>query len=137
MTSRLVFPAGLAGALLAAPAALAQQHDMGMAHPGFDLPIILGLLEIPFLAVALLYSWRTASALHGGIFGRGMGMIAAGMLVMGVGHLLMLAHAALGIDVLSAVFGGTLGSIFWVIALLASWGLTGTGFHSIYKASRA
>jgi hypothetical protein len=139
MTSRLVFPAGLAGALLVAPAALAQQHgmDMGMAYPGFDLPILLGLLEIPFLAVALLYSWRTASALHGGIFGRGMGLIAAGTLVMGIGHLLMLAHTALGVDLLSVVFGGTLGGVFWVIALLASWGLTGIGFHSIYKASRA
>jgi hypothetical protein len=137
MTLRLVFSLGLACALLAAPAALAQQHDMGMAHHGVDFPLLLALLEIPFLAVALVYSWRTAGAMQGGIFGRGMGLIAAGLLVMAVGHLLMLVHTALGIDVLYAVFGGTLGSVFWVIALVASWGLTGTGFHSIYKASRA
>jgi hypothetical protein len=137
MTRRLVFSLGLACTVLAAPAALAQQHDMAMDHHGFDLPMLLSLCEIPFLAVALLYSWRTAGAMQGGIFGRGMGLIAAGLLVMAIGHLLMLVHTALGIDLLDVLFGGRFGSVLWVIALVASWGLTGTGFHSIYKASRA
>jgi hypothetical protein len=137
MIRRLVFSLVLACAFLAAPAAFAQQHDMGMDHHGLDFPVLLSLLELPFLAIALLYSWRTASAMQGGIFGRGMGFIAAGLLVMAIGHLLMFVHTAFGTDLLYALFGSSLGSVLWVIALITSWALTGTGFHSIYKASRA
>ncbi|HLI19871.1 MAG TPA: hypothetical protein VKV32_02060 [Stellaceae bacterium] len=105
--------------------------------PMYNTSVLLGLLEIPFLVVALFYSWRTASAMQGGIFGRGMGLMAGGLLVMAIGHVLMLLDNAFGIDLLQAIFGSTLGDILWVIALATSWGLTGTGFHSIYKASRA
>jgi len=108
-----------------------------MAHPMYSTSVLLGLLEIPFLLVALFYSWRTAAALHGGIFGRGMGLMAGGLLVMAIGHALMLVDNAFGVDVLEVTFGPTLSGVLWVIALAASWGLTGTGFHSIYKASRA
>lgn len=121
--------------MMATPA-FAQTHSTG-AHPTLDSHLVLGMLEIPFLALALFYSLRTASAMRGGIFGRGMALMAGGLLLMGVGHVLMLADTALGVDVLTSVFGGTLSAVLWVAALVASWALTGTGFHSIYKATRA
>lgn len=107
-----------------------------MVHPVFNPSVLMGLLEIPFLGLALFFSFRTANAMRGGIFGRGMGLVAGGMLVMGIGHLLMLADTAFGVGVLNVLFGGTLSGLLWVVALVASWALTGIGFHSIYRASR-
>jgi len=123
------------GALLTTSPVFAQMHGDG--HPGLTNSVLLGMLELPFLGIALFYSVRTASAMRGGIFGRGMALVAGGMLVMGIGHFLMLADSGFGMDVLTASLGPTWSSIAWVAALVASWGLTGTGFHSIYKASRA
>lgn len=125
---------GCGGALFVTAPAFAQMHSG--THVMFNSHVVLGMLEIPFLALALFYSLRTASAMRGGIFGRGMALMAGGLLVMGIGHFLMLADTALGIDVLTSFFGGTFSSILWVAALVASWALMGTGFHSIYKASR-
>jgi hypothetical protein len=123
------------GALLCAPAAAAPEvHPF---HPAFNSSVTLGLLEIPFLVLAIVYAVRTAGALQGGVFGRGMGVMAGGMLVMAIGHALMLADMALGVNLLTLVFGATIGGILWVVALLCSWGLVGFGFHSIYRASRA
>ena len=131
--------AGLLGtlsmlALTASPALAADAH--GAAH-GFSSSLVLAALEIPFLLLAIGYGFRTAGALRGGMFGRGMGAVAIGMLVMAIGHGLMLADMALGTNLLVAVFGATLGGIAWIVALIASWGLLGYGFHSIYQASRA
>jgi hypothetical protein len=119
------------------PALPAFAQMQGDVHPGFNSSMFLGMLEIPFLGLAVFYSLRTASALRGGIFGRGMALVAGGMLVMGIGHILMLADTALGIDLLSTYFGSVGSGALWITALVASWALTGTGFHSIYKASAA
>lgn len=133
---RLLFVVPLASLLLPLPA-FAQQSGMahGMAHANATL--ILGSIEIPFLMVAVFYSLRTANALRGGVFGRGMGLMAGGLFIMAIGHMLMLADTAFGVDFLNYILGGIVGSAVWVLALVASWGLTGIGFHSIYRASRA
>ncbi|HLI11491.1 MAG TPA: hypothetical protein VKY65_07810 [Alphaproteobacteria bacterium] len=108
-----------------------------MTHAMMNSSVILGVFEIPFLVLAIGYALRTAGALRGGIFGRGMALIAAGMLVMAVGHILMMVDMGFGTNLLSDLFGATLGAVMWVIALIASWVLVGTGFHSIYRASKA
>jgi hypothetical protein len=118
----------------AAYPAAAQEH---MPHPVFDSSLVLSLLEIPFLLLAIVYALRTAKALQGGVFGRGMALMAGGLLVMAIGHFLMIADMAFHINLLGAIFGFTLGGILWVVALLGSWALMGTGFHSINKASKA
>lgn len=97
--------------------------------------IYLNLLELPFLAVAIFYSFLTAAALRGGIFGHGMFLMAWGMLVMAAGHILMMLNTYFGTDVLHAVFGG-LGTILWVCALMLTWALMGIGLHRIYAASK-
>jgi hypothetical protein len=123
------------GAAFAAPALAQDAHMAG--PPMFNSSFTLGLLEIPFLLLAIVYALRTAGALRGGVFGHGMGMMAFGLLVMAVGHLLMMADMLFGVNLLGVVLGNTLGSAFWVIALVASWGLMGFGFHGIYRASKA
>jgi len=138
VTSRLAIPFAVVisiRTLFFASPAFAQMH--GGVHPGLTNSVLLGMLELPFLGIALFYSVRTASAMRGGIFGRGMALVAGGMLVMGIGHFLMLADSGFGMDVLTVSLGPTWSGVVWVAALVASWGLTGTGFHSIYKASRA
>lgn len=97
---------------------------------------VTGLLELPFLLIAVFFAFRTASALKGGVFGRGMLLIAAGALVMAIGHLHMQIQAMWGVNIFGQVFGNTLGTVVWVIALICTWGLTGAGFYSIYKASK-
>ena len=108
-----------------------------MTHAMMNSSVILGVFEIPFLVLAIVYALRTAGALRGGIFGRGMGLIALGLIVMAIGHILMMIDMTFGTNLLSQIFGVTLGAVMWVVALIASWVLVGTGFHSIYKASRA
>ena len=135
LRNKILRPCAIGAAFAMATPAFAQIH--GGTHPMFNSSLVLGMLEIPFLALALFYSLRTASAMRGGIFGRGMALMAGGLLVMGIGHFLRLADTAFGVDVLTSCFGATLSGILWVTALVASWALMGTGFHSIYKASRA
>lgn len=101
-----------------------------------DQVVLTGLLELPFLLIAVFFAFRTASALKGGVFGRGMLLIAAGALVMAVGHLHMQIQAMWGVNIFGQVFGNTLGTVVWVIALIITWGLTGAGFYSIYKSSK-
>lgn len=113
--------------------ALAHDNLQATMHASYTL----GLLEIPFLAVAIGYSLRTASALKGGVFGRGMTLMAGGLVVMAIGHIIMMLEMYFGINVLDLVFGSVLGGILWVAALVLSWGLMGVGFHSIYAASKA
>ena len=120
--------------LAASPALAADGHN---AVHGFSSSLVLSALEIPFLLLAVVYGFRTAGALRGGVFGRGIGSIAIGMLVMAVGHGLMMADMALGVNILDTVLGPIFGSIAWVAALIASWGLLGYGFHSIYQTSKA
>lgn len=130
--------AGLAAALaaMAAAASPALALDSHATVHGFDNSLVLSALEIPFLLLAVVYGFRTAGALRGGVFGRGMGAVAIGMLVMAVGHALMMADMALHMNILDTLFGSLLGSIAWIVALIASWGLLGYGFHSIYQTSR-
>ena len=48
--------------------------------------VVFGFLEIPFLILCIYFAFRTAIVLRGGIFGRGMTMLAWGFFVMAVGH---------------------------------------------------
>ena len=117
--------------------ALAMDHDAMQAATGdVTSMFLLSLMELPFLGVAILYSFRTANALRGGIFGKGMNLMAWGLLVMAAGHLLMILDMYLGVNLLLLVLGTVFGTICWVVALILSWGLMGIGFHSIYAASR-
>jgi hypothetical protein len=131
---KIVRMAALGMAVLPATLLPAAAQDMhAMTHSSFTL----GLLEIPFLAVAIGYSLRTAGALKGGVFGRGMMLMAGGLVVMALGHVIMMLEMYFGINVLTLLFGSVLGSVLWVVALVLSWGLMGVGFHSIYSASKA
>ena len=93
-------------------------------------------LELPFLFIAVIFAFRTANALKGGVFGKGMLYIALGALVMGIGHLHMLVAAITGFNLFNSIFGKTAGEIVWVIALITTWVLTGYGFFSIAQASQ-
>jgi hypothetical protein len=138
MKSRHALAVASGCATLAAAGAAAAAEGQGMAMPpSFNSFVGFGLLELPFLFVAIVYSLRTASALRGGVFGRGMMLMAGGLVVMACGHVLMMLDMVFHTNVLAAVFGVALGGVLWVVALLASWALMGSGFHSIYRASRA
>jgi hypothetical protein len=95
-----------------------------------------GLMELPFLFIAVLFAFLTAHACRGGKFGRGMTFMAWGFLVMAVGHLHMQIEHYYGINIFRSVLGQMSGSVAWFIALIVTWGLSGLGFWSIYKASK-
>ena len=95
-----------------------------------------GIMELPFLFIAVFFAFLTAHALKGGRFGKGMTYMAWGFLVMAVGHLHMQIEHYYGINIFKSVLGQISGSIAWFIALIVTWGLSGMGFYSIYKASR-
>jgi hypothetical protein len=95
-----------------------------------------GVMELPFLFISVFFAFLTAYALRGGKFGKGMTYMAWGFLVMAVGHLHMQIEHYYGVNIFQALLGSVSGSIAWFVALIVTWGLSGLGFWSIYKASR-
>jgi hypothetical protein len=105
---------------------------MGPLH---DTQRWYALVEIPALAVAIVFGFLTARALKGGRFGSGMTLIAWGFLVMAIGHLHMQVEAVFGFNLFSAALGPAGGQVAWIAALLVTWTLTGLGFYRLYHAS--
>jgi hypothetical protein len=94
-----------------------------------------GLLELPFLCIAVVFGFRVAAKLRGGSFGAGMSFLAWGFLVMAAGHLIMQIERYGHIDILQSLFGATLGDILWIVALVTTWTLSAYGFLRIYRAA--
>jgi hypothetical protein len=95
-----------------------------------------GVMELPFLFISVFFAFLTAYALRGGRFGKGMQFMAWGFLVMAVGHLHMQIEHYYGINIFKSLLGQVSGSVAWFVALVVTWGLSGLGFWSIYKASK-
>jgi hypothetical protein len=119
-----------------ASSAAAEVHGTSTAMTG-GASIAFGLLELPFLLVGIVFAFLTAAALRGGVFGRGMTLVAWGFLVMAIGHVHMQVEALLGVNLFATVLGPSLGTIAWVVALIVTWGFTGLGFYSIYRVSKS
>jgi len=97
---------------------------------------IFGLLELPFLVIAIVFCFLTAKRLKGGKFGSGMGLIAWGFLVMAIGHLHMQVDHLYGYNLFNSLLGNTAGKFAWFAALILTWALSAFGFYKIYKASK-
>ena len=110
-------------------------NGSGSAH-AFNAGYWFGIMELPFLFIAVFFAFLTAYALKGGRFGKGMTYMAWGFLVMAVGHLHMQIEHFYGFNLFKFLLGTISGSIAWFVALVLTWGLSGLGFYSIYKASR-
>jgi hypothetical protein len=98
--------------------------------------VLFGLLELPFLAIAVYFAFVVATKLHGGALGRGMQFLAWGFLVMAVGHLHMQIERYTGINLFDAVLGPNIGDAVWILALVITWALSAYGFLLIYRAAR-
>ena len=97
--------------------------------------VIFGVLELPFLFMAVYFAFRVAAKLKGGAFGAGMFLLAWGFVVMAAGHLSMQVERYTHVNIFSSLFGATFGDIFWIIALVISWTLSAYGFQRIYRAA--
>ena len=97
---------------------------------------LFSVMELPFLLIAVVFAFLTATALRGGKFGKGMYLVAWGFVVMAVGHLHMQIEHFYGVNLFKSILGNVVGSIAWFVALVATWGLSALGFYSIYKASK-
>lgn len=100
-----------------------------------DITDWFGIFELPFLVLCIVFAFLTAGALRGGAFGRGMGFLAWGFLVMGIGHLHMQIDRFFAVNLFERILGATAGNIAWILALILTWTLSGIGFYNIYKAS--
>ncbi len=110
----------------------AQEHT---SHSSSEAEIF-GLLELPFLIIAIVFSFLTAKNLKGGKFGSGMSLLAWGFLVMAVGHLHMQIDHLFDYNLFNNLMGATIGRYAWYVALILTWGLSALGFYKIYKASK-
>jgi hypothetical protein len=115
---------------------LLQSSNAASAMHANSMGYWFGMMELPFLFIAVFFAFLTAYALKGGRFGKGMKFMAWGFLVMAVGHLHMQIDHYYGYNLFNHVLGQFGGSIAWFAALIVTWGLSGLGFFSIYKASR-
>ena len=143
-TSFWLFLLIVASTIISTPLYSQQLHcDLLQAGNGastvhaYNMGYWFGIMELPFLFIAVFFAFLTAYALRGGKFGKGMTFMAWGFLVMAVGHLHMQIEHYYGFNLFKTVLGNMPGSIAWFIALIVTWGLSGLGFYSIYKASRA
>ncbi len=118
-------------AILSVPLAAQSHGDSG--SDSFNE--IFGLIELPFLIIAIVFSFLTAKRLKGGRFGSGMQLLAWGFLIMAVGHLHMQVDSLYNFNLFNTLLGNTGGRAAWFIALVATWGLSALGFLKIYKAS--
>jgi hypothetical protein len=126
----------LATALLTAGFLSAQNVPMDHhRNSNLDITLWFGLMELPFLFLCVYFAFKTAIALKGGIFGRGMKLMAWGFLVMAIGHMHMQLDHLFGINIFNSLLGYVGGNLAWFIALVVTWSLSGLGFYSIYKAS--
>ena len=117
-----------------------QQHHPAAADgyaSGMDAGHWFGIMELPFLLITIVFAFRTARALKGGAFGKGMAFMAWGFLVMAVGHLHMQVKHFMGHDLFAMTLGTQGGMVAWFIALVTTWLLSLLGFHYILKASHA
>lgn len=122
--------------LFLSPSLMAQVANSTESRGVGDFEKIFGVLELPFLFVCIFFAFRTASALKGGIFGKGMTLMAWGFLVMAIGHLHMQIDHFTGYNLFNQLLGNTMGQVVWYIALVITWTLSGLGFYNIYKASK-
>jgi len=97
----------------------------------------LSALELPFLLIAVFFAFRTAAAMQGGVFGKGMMWVAIGSTVMAIGHINLAVNSIWGINLINLLFGDQIGPIVFVIALVLTWAFSGYGFYLFYKTSRA
>jgi hypothetical protein len=105
------------------------------AH-AYNMGYWFGIMELPFLFIAVFFAFLTAYNMKGGQFGKGMMFMAWGFLVMAVGHLHMQIDHYYGFNLFNSLLGPTSGSIVWFAALILTWGLSGAGFYFIYKAGK-
>ena len=110
----------------------AQQHT---DHFSSEVEIF-GLLELPFLLIAIVFSFLTARNLKGGKFGAGMKLLAWGFLIMAVGHLHMQIDHLFEYNLFNELMGSNIGRYAWYLALILTWGLSAFGFYKIFKASK-
>ncbi len=101
-----------------------------------DRSQVFGVLELPFLAAAVLLAFVVAIKLRGGAFGRGMQYLAWGFVVMAIGHVHMQIEHYAGINLLGSIFGDAAGNVLWVLALVTTWALSGYGFLQVYWAAK-
>jgi hypothetical protein len=106
-----------------------------MMHDTGTLPLF-GVLELPFLFIAVYFAFLVANRLKGGSFGRGMAYLAWGFVVMAIGHLHMQIDRFTGVNVIGWVFGGTLGDAVWILALASTWALSASGFVLLYRSAK-
>ena len=116
--------------------AFGQENPEHHSESGF-MTMWFNFLELPFLALCIVYAFLTARSLKGGVFGLGMQLMAWGFLVMAVGHLSMQIDHLFHFNLFTWLFGETLGHMVWIVALVVTWALSGFGFYKMYKASKA
>ena len=97
---------------------------------------LFGVLELPFLAIAVYFAFMVALKLRGGAFGRGMQYLAWGFVVMGIGHLHMQIERYTSVNLFDSLFGVMIGQFMWIVALVITWALSAYGFLLIYRAAR-
>lgn len=95
----------------------------------------LGIMELPFMLLSVLFAFATASKMKDGKFGKGMKFLAWGFLVMATGHAHMQLEAFTGINLFGWMLGVKGGQITWSVALLCTWGLSALGLYNIYKSA--
>lgn len=101
-----------------------------------DANFWFGLMELPFLAICVVFAFMTANVLKGGKFGKGMKLMAWGFLVMSIGHLHMQIDHFYNFNLFRSLFGSTGGALGWFLALVVTWLLSAVGYYSMYKAGK-
>jgi hypothetical protein len=115
---------------------LLQAGNGAVTAHAYNMGYWFGIMELPFLFIAVFFAFLTANNMKGGRFGKGMKFMAWGFLVMAVGHLHMQIDHYYGFNLFNSLLGQVSGGILWFAALILTWALSGMGFYFIYTAGK-
>jgi hypothetical protein len=115
------------------PAAAMAQHDASPPSTIANNPI-LNITEVLTGLAAAFVAFEAAVAYREGRIGRGITLVAVGMVIMAVGHFILVARRLFHMDPLG--FLGSTGSfIAFSLAVFASFTSSAVGFYLIRKAA--
>ncbi|MEK7460504.1 MAG: hypothetical protein AAB628_03070 [Patescibacteria group bacterium] len=98
----------------------------------FTIKEFAAMLELPFIIFSVFLGFGVAFIVSQEMRS-GFLLLASGILVMAVGHLLLMGQSLFNFFLPVYLFGPVAGSLVWLGALALTWGLIGLGLWRLRK----
>lgn len=114
------------------PLTVSGQNNDLVPGGGRDLLEWLGVLELPFLLVCLVYAWLSTRAMQDGILGRGLRYLLWGLILLTLLHICTQFLGIIGWQSAEWPFYAGFRSLLYI----GVWGCFAFGFYHLYQVSK-